>query len=257
MGISVVANRNLKTILKDAMVYAVSDWRNFLILGLILVLTDHVTDLNLVYTINSISDILIIASIVGVITILSFIEIGYGFRIVEETVEGSTSPPGFHHPLNLFVHGIKESLILIVYFILPLILLIVGIFEFATFTNLDLGLFMEYALIIGLVIFFICFNIMMQGAILTMAHHDGSIRWGFNMPQVFAKIRKVGLKNMLLVTIITGIVFYIVKQLIFNALQGIPYLGSTVGQLIGTVLVAPFLMIFTTRLLGLIDVPYE
>ncbi|MCE7697479.1 MAG: hypothetical protein K8E24_001000, partial [Methanobacterium paludis] len=91
-----VANRKLKTILADAVAYAVSDWRNFLILGLILVLTDHVTDLNSPYTINSISDILIIASLVGVITVLSFIEIGYGFRIVEETVEGSTSPPGFH-----------------------------------------------------------------------------------------------------------------------------------------------------------------
>ena len=93
MGKVLVANRNLKIILKDAASYALSDWRNFLILGLILLLADHAMDLYSASTGNSVLDILILASIVGVVILLSFIEIGYGFRIVEETVEGSTRPP--------------------------------------------------------------------------------------------------------------------------------------------------------------------
>lgn len=250
------ANRKLKTILRDAVLYTVSDWRNFLILGVILVLTDNVIDLSSP-RISSVYDIFIIASAVGVIAVLSFIEVGYGFRIVEETVDGSKIPPDFNDPLNLFVHGIKESLILVVYFILPLITLIVGIIEFATFAGLEWGFFVEWVLIVVFVTFFICFNILMQGAILTMAHHRGSLHWGFNLPQVSAKVKKVGLKNMLLVTIITGLMLYVVKQFILSALHGIPYPGSAMGELIGTFLVAPFLMIFTTRLLGLIDVPDE
>ena len=109
-------------------------------------------------------------------------------------------------------------------------------------------------LILGMLVFLVCFNILMQGAILTMAHHRGSLRWGFNMPQVFKKIRMVGLRNMFMVTIITGVVLYLIRQILFDALHEIPYLGSTVGELIGTVLIAPFLLIVTTRLLGLIDV---
>lgn len=251
-GVLVVSNRKLKTLLTDAARYAVSDWYNFLVLGLVLFLTDHLIDLNDPSLIGGLSDVIILI----IILFLSFMEVGYGFRIVEETVEGSTSPPGFHHPLNLFVHGLKESLILIVYFIIPLILMVMVLSEFDTF-NIDLGPFInEYALLI-VIIFFFCFNIMMQGAILTMAHHGGSIRWGFNIPHVFGKIRRVGLKNMFIVSLITIVVLYIVRQLIFDALHGIPYVGSTVGEIIGTVLVAPFLMIFTTRLLGLIDVPND
>jgi len=253
MGKVLVANRNLKIILKDAASYALSDWRNFLILGLILLLADHAMDLYSASTGNSVLDILILASIVGVVILLSFIEIGYGFRIVEETVEGSTRPPSFHHPLNLFVHGIKESLILIVYFMLPFLLVVLGLSELGDLLDFDSQWGMAL-LILGMLLFLVCFNILMQGAILTMAHHHGSLRWGFNMPQVFKKIRMVGLRNMFMVTIITGVVLYLIRQILFDALHEIPYLGSTVGELIGTVLIAPFLLIVTTRLLGLIDV---
>jgi len=243
----------LKSIIKDSTRYAVSDWRNFLVLGLILFLTDHVVGLDdSSLFLGVFSGLMII-----VIIFLSFMEVGYGFRIVEETVQGSTRPPSFHHPLNLFTHGVKESVILIVYFIIPLILLVFGFLDLVNMTNLDLGPLNDYYLIIIAVIFFLCFNITMQGAILTMAHHEGSLRWGFNLPQVFKKIRKVGLKNMLMVSLITIAVLYVVRGLAFDTLHGIPYLGSTVGDVIATVLVAPFLMIFTTRLLGLIDVPVD
>jgi hypothetical protein len=243
----------LKVILKDAMRFAVSDWYNFLVLGIILFLVDHLIDLSAPSLIDGWWDILLAL----VIIFLSFIEVGYGFRIVEETVEGSTRPPNFHNLLNLFWHGIKESLVLIAYFIIPLILAVISISEFVELTNLDLSpLITDYALVLAL-IFFLCFNIMLQGAILTMAHHGGSIRFGFNLPLVFRKINKVGLKNMLIVSLITILVLYIVKQIIFDTIHGLPYPGSTVGEITSTLIIAPFLMIFTTRLLGLIDVPVD
>ncbi|MFA0834004.1 MAG: DUF4013 domain-containing protein [Methanobacterium formicicum] len=241
----------LKSIIKDSIFYSVSDWRNFLVLGLILFLTDHIIGLDDFSPLWGLFGFLIII----ILLFLSFMEVGYGFRIVEETVQGSTRPPSFHHPLNLFTHGIKESVILIVYFILPVILFIFGFAEIVDMTNLDFGPLNTYLTIIIALFFFLCFNITMQGAILTMAHHEGSLRWGFNLTHVFRKIRSVGLKNMIVVSFITIVILYIVRGLIFDTLHGIPYLGSTVGDVISTVLIAPFLMIFTTRLLGLIDVP--
>lgn len=241
---------DLIVIIKDAIRYTASDWRNFLILGLILFLTDHIIDLSAPPILGDWGDVLILL----IIIVLSFMEVGYGFRIVEETVKGSTRPPSFHHPLHLFWHGVKESLVLVVYFLLPLILVAIGISEFELVTNQDFSpLITEYSLLIAIILF-ICFNVMLQGAILTMAHHSGGIRWGFNLPLVFKKIKLVGLKNMLMVSGITIVVLYIVKQIIFDTLHGLPYLGSTVGDVISTVLIAPFLMIFTTRLVGLIDV---
>ncbi|EKQ55269.1 MAG: hypothetical protein B655_0418 [Methanobacterium sp. Maddingley MBC34] len=246
----------LKSIVKDSTRYAVSDWRNFLVLGVILFLTDHLIELDNFSTFDgTFSSLIIIGLIIIVLLFLSFLEIGYGFRIVEETVQGSTLPPSFHHPLNLFTHGVKESVILIVYFILPVILFILGLAWLVEMTNLDFGPLNLSLTILIAAIFFLCFNITMQGAILTMAHHEGSLRWGFNLPHVFRKIRRVGIGNMLLVSLITIAVLIIVRSVLFDTLHGIPFLGSTVGDVIATVLVAPFLMIFTTRLLGLIDLP--
>jgi len=245
----------LKSIIKDSTRYAVSDWRNFLVLGVILFLTDHLIGLDNFSTFDgAFGSLIIIGLIIIFLLFLSFLEVGYGFRIVEETVQGSTRPPSFHHPLNLFTHGVKESVILIVYFILPVILFILVFAGLVDMTGLDFGPMNTYITIIIAAIFFLCFNITMQGAILTMAHHEGSLRWGFNLPQVFRKIRRVGIGNMLVVSLITIAVLIIVRSVLFDTLHGIPYLGSTVGDVIATVLVAPFLMIFTTRLLGLIDV---
>lgn len=236
--------------LTDAMRYSVSKWYNILILGLILFLTDHIIDFNVPSMIGDMGDVLIVI----IIIVLSFLEIGYGFRIVEETVQGSSKPPSFHHPLNLIGHGIKESVILLIYFILPLLLVIIGISEFETMFNLDFSpIILEYALLIAIILF-VCFNILFQGAVLNMAHHEGSLRSGFNLIMVFRKIRQVGLKNMFMISFITISVIYILKQAIFDTLHGLPYLGTTVGDVLSTVLIAPFLILFTTRLLGLIDV---
>lgn len=242
------------TMLKDAINYAISDWRNFLVLGLILLLTDYLVDLNSPSIIEGFSDIIILIGVV----FLSLVEIGYGFCIVEETVKGSQKPPSFHHPMNLFWHGVKESIILIVYFVTPLILVALGVFEFETISGIDFSpIIIEYYLLIAITLF-ICFNIMFQGAVLNMAHHEGSISSGFNISKIFKKIRMVGLKNMLLVSFITIIVLYIIKQAVFDTLHTLPYtlpyIGLSVGDVLSTVIVAPFLMIFTTRLLGLIDV---
>jgi hypothetical protein len=239
-----------KEMLKDAIRYSASNWYNILILGLILFLLDHIIDLNVPSMIGDLGDVLIVI----IIVILSFMEIGYGFRIVEETVHGSNKPPSFRRPFNLIVHGIKESVILVIYFIVPLILVIIGVSEFESLLNLDFSpIIMEYAIFIAIILF-VCFNILFQGAVLNMAHHEGSLRSGFNMIMVFRKIRQVGLKNMLLISFITIFVIYIIKQAIFDTLHDLPYLGTTVGDVLSTVIIAPFLILFTTRLLGLIDV---
>jgi len=243
----------MKGKISNALRYAASDWYNVFLLGIILFLVDHIVDLNDPSLIEGFDIIILI-----VVFLLSFIEVGYGFRIVEETVMGSSKPPSFHHPGDLFWHGVKESVILLVYFIVPLILVIMGVSEFEYFLNMDLSpIIMRYALLFA-IIFFIAFNIMFQGAVLNMAHHGGSIISGFNIPQIFRKIRLVGLKNMILISFITIIVIYILKQAIFDSLHALPYflpyVNISVGDVISTVFIAPVLIIFTTRLVGLVDV---
>lgn len=244
----------MKAKISNALRYTASDWRNVLFLGLILFLTDYLVDLDAPSMIEGFSDIIILILVI----FLSLVEVGYGFRIVEETVKGSRKPPSFHHPLNLFWHGVKESIILLFYFVMPLILVIMGVSEFEVISGIDFDpLIMEYYLLFGIVLF-LCFNIMFQGAVLNMAHHEGKITAGFNMLKVFGKIRMVGLRNMLMVSVITIIVLYIIKQAVFDTLHALPYvlpyIGISVGDILFMIIIAPFLTIFTARLLGLIDV---
>jgi hypothetical protein len=240
----------MKAMVSDAIRYAAADWYNFFILGLVLFLIDHLVDLSAPPLIDSYFDVLLF-----IITLfLSLVELGYGFRMVEETVQGSKKPPSFHNPFNLFWHGVKESVIFTVYFIFPLIMSVISFFGFESFLGLDLSpIIVDYSLFIAVGLFF-AFNIMFQGAVLNMAHHDGSLTSGFNMPMVFRKIRMVGLKNMFMISLITLLLIGILKGMIFDTFHEIPYLGHTLGDVISTVIITPFLIIFTTRLLGLIDV---
>lgn len=240
----------MKEKIYNALRYTTSNWYNILILGLIIFLADHLIDLNATYIIKGITDILIII----VVIFLSFMEIGYGFSIVEETVKGSVKPPSFTNPFILFWHGVKESVVLLFYYAVPLIITVIVFTEFDNLLGLNFTpLVIEYFLII-LIILLVAFNIMFQGAVLNMAHHQGRIISGFNFPMVFRKIRMVGLENMILVSFITIVVLYIIKQVVFDTLHELPFFGPSVGDVISTVLIAPFLLIFTTRLLGLIDV---
>lgn len=240
----------MKDMVLDAMRYAAADWHNFFILGVVLFLADHLVDLSAPPLIDSYFDVILL-----ILTLfLALVEVGYGFRMVEETVQGSQKPPSFHHPFNLFWHGVKESVILVVYFVLPLIMGFISLFEFENFLGIDFSpIIVDYSLFIAVTLFF-AFNIMFQGAVLNMAHHEGSLASGFNMPMVFRKIRMVGLKNMLIISFITLFLIYILKQEIFDTLHALPYLNPIVGDVISTVIIAPFLIIFTTRFLGLMDV---
>ena len=238
---------------KDCARFVALNWYNVLLLGLILFLTDSVSIFNVQFSWNGLFNILAII----VVGALFFVEVGYGCRIVDETVKGSSKPPSFHHPLNLLWDGMKECVVFIVYFIVPLILITIGISEFVTLLQLDINpIITKYSLFIAM-LFFITFNIMLQGAILNMAHHGGSIISGFNIPQIFRKIRMVGLKNMVLVSFIIIIVIYIVEKIVFDTLHGFSHPVATVGDVIITLIIVPSMIIFTARLLGLIDVEDE
>ncbi len=241
------------TTIKNALKFAASDWYNILFLGVILFLIDYLIDFDSPSIIGDVYDVIILISVI----FLSFIEVGYGFRIVEETVKGSIKPPGFRSPLNLFKHGVKESLVLLIYFILPLLVIFIVIIGFGLFLEDDSSLLaMAYQILI-LLVFFTIFNILLQAAILNMAHHNGSLRFGFKMELLIRKIRQVGLKKMLVVSFITILLTYFIKQAIFDTLHELPYVGSTLGDFISLVIIAPFLLIFTTRLIGLLDVQDE
>ncbi|HOI40423.1 MAG TPA: DUF4013 domain-containing protein [Methanobacterium sp.] len=242
----------LSSMFKDCARFVVSNWYNVLFLGFILFLTD-VSIFNVQSSFKGLLEILTII----IVAVLFFVEVGYGCRIVDETVQGSSKPPSFHHPQNLLWEGMKECVVFTTYFIVPLILITLGISEIATFLEFDINsIVTKFSLLIS-ILFFVALNIMLQGAILNMAHHGGSIISGFNIPQIFRKIRMVGLKNMIMVSLIIMLGIGVFGNAVPDTFHGFPFPFSTLSEVIITFIVLPSMIIFTARLLGLIDVEEE
>ena len=70
--------------------------------------------------------------------VLGMLETGYVFRIVEESVNGSTKLPKFDRLNDMFIHGIKELVIIFAYLAVP-----VGLFIGLYLLGLNFGMLHE------------------------------------------------------------------------------------------------------------------
>ena len=102
---------SIKEIFLNSFKYTISDWVAIVILGIILTFLSILNNFN--------RDINIIMWVA--ITILSLIEMGYSFKIIEQTLQGSTKPPIFRNFKELIIHGIKDTIVYAFYFTLMLI----------------------------------------------------------------------------------------------------------------------------------------
>jgi hypothetical protein len=82
-----------------------------------------------------------------------------------------------------------------------------------------------------------------------MAHNHGTVRSGLDFRAIIRKIRYLGFKD--LVVVYTGMfmILGILKLVLTDNLSTLPLVGDLISQL----LIAPFILLFTTRMLGLMD----
>ena len=60
------------------------------------------------------------------VILLAVFEAGYIYWILEETIKGCKKLPKFNNLRSMFYHGLKELIVLILYFLIPI--LIFGLF---------------------------------------------------------------------------------------------------------------------------------
>jgi len=232
---------NLGEIIRDSVKYASSDWIKVILLGMVILIADSVNEIHLAGFGADIIKIILI--IIG--TILGILEVGYIFKIIEETVRGSEKLPKFDKLKEMFIHGVKETIVTVIYALIPSILIIIGLVDIIgileVFVDEELMsiLFIISGLILGLIV-----EIIYSAAILNMAHHNGAIRSAFQFKKIFRKIKKIGLKKIVFVYILSLFIVFLVSILISDNLKAnIPIIGEIISQLI----IAPYLLIFTSR----------
>lgn len=242
-----MSHKTLKEIIIDSLKYSASDLKTVVMLGIILLVADYAD--HLTYTELYGNEIKLLFLVV--VIIMAIFEAGYIFRILIETIHGSKKLPKFNKLKLMFIHGLKEIIILILYFSVPVIIFILF---YLNFLNLDFNVlsvvndvFISIILILTLVIY-----IFFPVVILHRAHNDGNFRSSFDFGKIYHKIRSIGFKRLIIVYLGLFLIVTIIKTFLISTIAtNIPLIGAVIPDL----LIAPYLLIFTTRFLGLIDKP--
>jgi hypothetical protein len=236
----------IKDIIIDSLKYSASNLKILLLLGMVLVIADLGNELSFL---GDLSDT--VKFIISVVVILiAIFEAGYVFRIIEETIKGSNSLPKLNDFKRMFIHGLSEIILIIIYFAVPVALVMV-LFVYFFINNSIEDLTLVSAMILFLIICFAGVILALFPAVmLHRANNNADIRSSFDIRAIYHKIRKVGLKRLIIVYFTIIILVATIREVL------VPSMDGTVPLIIGIIsdlLIAPYLLIFTSRVLGLLD----
>ena len=261
----------LREIIIDAIKYPISDTRKFLIFCALIILMS----LSTIVPSYGIKDgtLSIILSLVTLI--VSFVVLGYSVEVIKGGTEVSDTLPDFDY-VKQFVIGIKALILDIIYFIIPVILVIIvasasGLFSSFTeiiYSSIDaisnnatsLTMIMEaipqstintftnaltITLIVGIILFII-FSLMSFTGLVRFAK-TGSGTEGLRFREILKDMSNIGFIKI----IVTLIVIYIIAfalVVVIGLIGLIPYIGVFIGIFIGV----PFILLFLYRAIGLL-----
>lgn len=233
---------SLGEILSDAIRYPFSDITKFLIVG-ILALLAGITSV-LYPTGSDGSVIFILLAIISLV--FAFIISGYGVAVIRNTIKNSDEIPGIDPVANI-IDGIKVAIIGIVYYIIPLILVVIISFALGLIgAGLNqVSAMVIIASIIGIILF-VLFSIFEIVAVARFAD-KGELGAALSIGEVIEDAKRVGILNIILFTIV-AVILILILLLIAGVLALIPIIGIIVGVII----LGGFMILFYNRGIGLL-----
>ncbi|MGA2677312.1 MAG: DUF4013 domain-containing protein [Methanobacterium sp.] len=221
---------NVGEIISDSIRYPSSDWKKYVILGVLLV-----------------------------IPIIFFIALGYILRIIKSSIAGYSELPEFDDLGDLFIDGLKVFIVTIVYNIIPLIVIIVGLFGsiaavggVANITNYPLAfaglLGVTVIIVLILAVIFAIFEII---AIANMAYYD-ELGAAFKFSEILDRMSKIGWGKYI-IWFIAMIIIGIITVIISGIITSIPI----IGYIISTVFIFSYYYMFLGRSTALIFIASE
>lgn len=252
---------NIGEIIEDSMKYPLSNWKNFLILGIIVIIS------GLYVNATQIGADFVIIAILGVIGfIVSLLVNGYGLRIIKTSLANFAELPEFNAWVDMFIDGIKVLIVSIVYMIPALILgIFIALFFGSTLLDImlmnmnpippaiDIGALLNAGILIFIAILYTILILPVASiATANMAYYDSKLISAFKFSEIFNKIGNIGWLNFIIWYIITGII-YLVLLFIGGFIAGLFNLISfIIGGLIISLIVTPYTTIYVVRSVALI-----
>jgi Protein of unknown function (DUF4013) len=233
----------IRSILDDAIRYPLSNWKKYLILGIIFLMGDlvYITrfDGSIVLTTN-----IAIEWFLGIIAfIIVLLTRGYFLRIINSSLNGASEPPEFNRWTDMFKDGVKLFIVGTVY-IIPAIMIII-IFAILSYTSNPISVINTLSgatvwFLIGgtgihtllawtetwFIILFVYMIIIVPitaMAYVSMANNGNQLLKAFQLKEIYKTIAIKGWGNFIKWYLVTGILFLILSFII-----GIPIIIFTI-----------------------------
>ena len=237
---------NLSDIFSDAVSYPFSNIVNYLFVG-VLALLASLPNIIKAFNMDS-SAVSAVAAILAVF--FSIVLSGYCVTVIKKGIENSDEIPEINVFGNL-IDGIKVFIISIVYYIIPLVVVLI----FAVMTGAigaglgvlvaALGVFLIVAILL-----FILFGIFEVVAIARFAK-TGELSDALNIGAVIEDAKRIGIIN-IIAFILISIVIVAVAYIVGTIICLVPFIGAILSSLI----VGGFVVLFYNKALGLLYSQY-
>ena len=196
-----------------------------------------------------------ISLLFSILIIPIFLLLGYALRVIEKSVEGEVEPPAFDDLGAMIVDGLKYIVAVIGYFLIPWILMGMGIIPvIASITANDMmssgasvialltgsGLFL-FGVLLAIVI-----SVIANMGIANMAH-TGKLGAAFRFGEILRIIGSIGWGRYIIWYIVL-----IVIAMLFSVVGMLLGIIPLIGVLVHVLLIAPYVFIFQYRAIGLI-----
>lgn len=196
-----------------------------------------------------------VLSLFSILIIPFFLLFGYALRVMRKSIEGETEPPAFDELGAMIVDGLKYMVALIGYFLIPGILMGIGITSaIASIPSYDMlgggasvvTLLTGSGLFLLGVLLMIVISVIGNIGIANMAH-TGKLGAAFRFGEILRIIRSIGWGRYIIWYIILTIVV-----ILFAAAGLLVGIIPIVGLLVYVLFISPYVTIFQFRAIGLI-----
>jgi len=186
---------------------------------------------------------LVILVILNIIPIVNLIVVGYQTRVVKGTPTSNELPPLAEYG-DLFIQGLKVTIAIFLYMLVPMILIVLGVFSFipsVTGIRMLFPIAMGIGLLVLGVLLAFCIGIIAAMAIVHMVKNN-SFGKAFAVSEILQIIGKIGWGKYIIWLIVTFVI-----SLAVGTLSSIPLIGWILS-----LIVSPVLGVFTMRSAALI-----
>ncbi len=245
---------NIREIIKDSLSYPLTDWKSYLILGIILLITSLYYQIWL-FSPNevSINTVMIAEFVTG------FLSLGYLIKIIKSTLDCENVLPKFNGWLNIIVDGFKGSIIIIVYFI-PFFILIFLVMVYFLITNQGFNS-IDFIGLMNLIfsLYTIVIIPIIALALANMALDEGRLLSAFSFGEIRGDIYEIGWGNLIALYLLLGIIYIIFRAMPIASTYLLSWIDpifvtwiDPIFVTIMSLILIPYLYIFATRTVALV-----